>query len=204
MVCCSMASCRAARSSAAACENSSMQQTPPSASASAPASSAQPGPSRTHVHVNPDLVVPTPLVRTPRRLRLSAACSSCDLPVPASPINKRWGCDRPASSRRRFPPAAPAASDATGAAGSSSGAAPTKRIHRSSVRESSASDPSVAADTDHRAPPMRVRSKASFGTVIPCSAGAVAWTSKCRPRNSSARWQCQNAEASLAGCSARP
>mmetsp|Transcript_119672 Transcript_119672/g.345932 ORF Transcript_119672/g.345932 Transcript_119672/m.345932 type:complete len:207 (+) Transcript_119672:54-674(+) len=84
-VCCSMASCTAARSWLRIVENSSMQQTPPSARTRAPASNTKSGPSRTAAQVSPAFVQPKPLVRTLRPTSSCAACSSWDLPVPGSP-----------------------------------------------------------------------------------------------------------------------
>mmetsp|Transcript_71318 Transcript_71318/g.195463 ORF Transcript_71318/g.195463 Transcript_71318/m.195463 type:complete len:222 (+) Transcript_71318:975-1640(+) len=81
--------------------NSSMQQSPPSASTSAPASSIHSPPaSRTAVHVSPADVEPMPVVSTARGLSLAAYRSTCDLPVPASPTSSM--CDSP----RTFMPVA--------------------------------------------------------------------------------------------------
>ena len=56
--------------------NSSMQQTPPSASTSAPASRCHSPPSRTADTVSPAFVEPTPVVRTEREASLAAYLSN--------------------------------------------------------------------------------------------------------------------------------
>ena len=57
--------------------NSSMQQTPPSASTRAPASKCHSPPSRTADTVRPAFVEPTPVVSTERGASLEAYLSNC-------------------------------------------------------------------------------------------------------------------------------
>eukprot|EP00968_Pinguiococcus_pyrenoidosus_P016479 scaffold1596_cov302-Pinguiococcus_pyrenoidosus.AAC.48 len=69
--------------------NSSMQHSPRSARTSAPASSCHSPPSLTAEHVNPALVVPTPVVMTARELSIAAKRRNWLFPVPGSPTINR-------------------------------------------------------------------------------------------------------------------
>ena len=62
--------------------NSSIQQSPPSASTNAPASSCHSGPSLSAVTVRPALVEPTPVVKTDLGTIVAAYFKNCDLAVP--------------------------------------------------------------------------------------------------------------------------
>ena len=104
MVCCSIASSTATRSSFLIESNSSTQHNPPSARTSAPASSIHSPfcpPSFTAVHVRPAAVEPIPVVSTERAESFAAYRRTCDLPVPASPTRSMWDSPRTCRGGRR-------------------------------------------------------------------------------------------------------
>ena len=85
IVCCSIASCILALSSAFIIENSSIVHTPQSARTRAPASRMKFYPSLKQETVRPADVEPMPVVLTARVESYVAAFKSWDFPVPGSP-----------------------------------------------------------------------------------------------------------------------
>mmetsp|Transcript_112551 Transcript_112551/g.223724 ORF Transcript_112551/g.223724 Transcript_112551/m.223724 type:complete len:205 (-) Transcript_112551:1178-1792(-) len=188
-----MASWTAARSWLRIVENSSMQQTPPSASTRAPASSTKSGPSRTAAQVRPALVHPRPLVRTALLLSSWAACKSCDFPVPGSPSRSKCGVVRP----RAVGSACISASTGWFGLGAAVGRScfadeeseDTNRFQRNSESPPDPCFPAAGATGD---PPISVSSNASLGTGKPLSHGAVDLTIWARICHSSARFAAQS------------
>mmetsp|Transcript_88816 Transcript_88816/g.198599 ORF Transcript_88816/g.198599 Transcript_88816/m.198599 type:complete len:275 (+) Transcript_88816:975-1799(+) len=192
-VCCSMASCTAARSWLRTVENSSMQQAPPSARTRAPASKDQSGPSRTAAQVRPAALQPRPLVRTLRPASSWAACSNCDLPVPGSPSKRRWGVTR------ICPPSSPVLFGAGTSTASGCGPAAELAEAPGAFRKRSQREfwPLLSANpllpnVSDCAPPMSVSKRPNFGTGSPRSQGAVTRMISARAFHSSPQFLAQN------------
>ncbi len=93
ILCCSIASCIAPRSSAVILSNSSTAHRPKSARTNAPASNEKRpslNASLTAAAVNPAALVPPPVVNLPRGEIRPMNDKICDLATPGSPSSKMW------------------------------------------------------------------------------------------------------------------